>query len=649
MPPSTFQFSPRESQILIAFARAVLAVPSGNFPDVTEIDLPNRVAHHLNFLSAALRWFYRRALWLFELGGYCSRTARWRPFTKLSRKRQQAYLRMWQYSWWLPKKVVRRFLESLIELIYYADPRVAAACGWQAPTGRPAAPMSLPFEQVLRGPTRQQRGELRISAEIVVIGSGAGGAVVAETLASLGHEVVILEEGDVIDASQFRGDIMTATEAMYRDAGTTVTYGWPLILVPYGRVVGGTTVINSGTMLRPADALFARWGEYFRLADWSARAMAQHFDAAEAMLHVAPVAPAVQGPHATIFARGAQSLGVSVEPLPRNAPNCLGSGLCCFGCPTNAKLSMALTYLPRALQHGARLYANAHVERILHRQGEAVAVQGRWGNPNVSDPTQHTIPFTIRARQIVVCAGTLQTPRILWRSGIEHPHLGNHLTLHPAIKVFAEMPEPVDSWRGVPQGMYSDGLHHIGATLESIFIPPAYTAISVMTTGEAHRRAMERYRHLVGFGAMLADRSEGRLLHFSGDRVLPYYRVSGQDLRRYQETLTFLTEVFFAAGAVRVYPACHRWPVLERAEGTQPLRDKHLRRIDLDLQAFHPLGTCRMAGDPEEGVLNPDGRLYTMQNLYVADGSIFPTPLGVNPQLTIMAAARKIALGMHQR
>lgn len=636
-------FSPRERRILESFARAVLAVPAGTFPDVTDVQLVDRVAQHLAFLPNPVRWCYHCALWIFEYGGCISRTARGRPFTRLARQRQQRYLRMWRDSWWLPKKVIRRFLESLVEIVYYADPQVSAACGWK-PTFAPAqqAPSLTARNNIMSTPPDQQRGELRIAAEIVVIGSGAGGAVVAETLAALGHEVVILEEGDLVDAASFRGDIMGATQQMYREAGTTVTLGWPLILVPYGRVVGGTTVVNSGTMLRPHDAVFAQWNHNFRLPEWEATAMTEHFASAEHALQVTPITDTVQGSHATIFARGAAQLGTTVQPLPRNAPNCQGSGVCCFGCPTNAKLSMALTYLPRALQQGARLYANARVDRIVHRQGQAVAVQGRWGR----EP-HRTVPFTITARQIIVCAGTLQTPRLLWRSGIEHPHLGRHLTLHPAVKVFAEMPDPVDAWRGVPQGMYSEGLQHIGAKLESIFLPPAYTALSIMTGGQPHRQAMERYRHLVGFGAMLSDRSEGRLLRFPGGRVLPYYRVSSRDLRRYQEALTFLAEVFFAAGATRVYPACHAWPVLEREHGTAPLHHRKLRRIDLDLQAFHPLGTCRMAGDPEEGVLTPHGQLHSIGRLYVADGSIFPTPLGVNPQLTIMAAARKIALGIH--
>jgi choline dehydrogenase-like flavoprotein len=221
--------------------------------------------------------------------------------------------------------------------------------------------------------------------------------------------------------------------------------------------------------------------------------------------------------------------------------------------------------------------------------------------------------------------------------------LGRNLTLHPATKVFALMDEEVDGWKGIPQGLHSEALIDEGIKFEGIFLPPAFTATTILMTGREHREVMKDYNRIAVFGMMVSDTSRGRVVRGIGGHAVPLYNINREDLPKYQRGITHLAQAFFAAGASRVFPGIHTLPEVTREEGAQAIAKLRLRNKDLDLQAFHPLGTCRMGADPREAVVDSNGRYYGLDNLFVADGSIFPTSLGVNPQTTIMSAALKIA------
>lgn len=638
-----------ERRILAAFAEATLDVPSTTLPwSVEAVDLVARIDAHLQCLSRDSRWVYRCFLWILEYLAIGYYRHPFHRFSRMPKARRQQYLAAWHRSPWSPKRLLKRFLASVVLINYYADARVAAACGYQ-PVFKPPAPRPpLRPDRVVRcGVASPQSPVPSPAVEVLIIGSGAGGAVAAEALARRGHDVAILEEGDLPDHAEFGTDAARFTRRYYRGAGVTATYGWPTILVPMGRVVGGTTVVNSGTCLRVPPHLFDRWREEFGLEAWG-REITDRYAGIEAALHVAPVADAVQGPHAKHLAAGARAAGYTVRPLPRNARDCHGSGVCCFGCPTNAKLSMALSYLPAALEQGARLYANAKVRR-LHWSGRCVtAVTGEFLDPATGRAIGE---FRFRPKVVIVACGAMHTPVLLRHSRVPDAgrHIGRHLTLHPAAKVLAQYDAPVRAWEGVPQGMAVDGLEEAGILMESIFTPPPYVAPGLLLEGAAHREAMERYPYLGASGFLVSDTSEGRLFQLPGGHAVAYYRVRAADLAKFRRGLIALTEMFFASGAHTVYPGLYTRPILTRAEGAASLRSMRIRAKDLDLQAFHPLGTCRMAADSRKGAIDPTGRLFGLDNCYVADGSIFPTSLGVNPQITIMAAAQAIAEGINVR
>lgn len=629
-----------ERRMVAAFAEVLLPLDPAH-PEMQH--LLDRIDDHLRHLTKDSRVAWRACLWCFDAlaffyYGKCRRMVRMDPALRTR------YVNAWHQTWWSVKRLIKRFLEAIVFMNYYSLPEVERRIGY-APTFHPSAgSRTLPAANCIRDiPRREEECE----ADVCVIGSGAGGAFAAMALAQAGHRVIIVEEGDLFQASDFGHDVVTMTKKLYRAGGLVNTFGWPTILVPAGRCVGGTTVINSGTCFRTPPKVFQWWIDRFGLSNWSPERMEALYRRVEEVLEIAPAADAAQSASAAIFKRGADALGCPVTPLVRNARGCMGSGVCCWGCPTGSKKSVEHNAIPQALQAGAVLYTKCRAEQIVFARHHATAVHARF-----IDPVRRTRGprLTVKARAIVVACGTLHTPVLLGRSRIPNPsgQRGHNLTLHPASKMIALMEEEVRGWEGIPQGWYSDALAAEGIKLEGIFLPPAFTASTILLTGAQHQEVMGRYRNLAMFGMMVSDTTHGRVVRGIGGHAMAFYTINREDLPKYQRGITHLAEAFFAAGARKVFPGIHTLPVVTREQGAAAIARLHLRNKDLDLQAFHPLGTCRMGADPREAVLDPYARVYGLDNCFVADGSIFPTSLGVNPQMTIMAAALKIAEYIHR-
>jgi choline dehydrogenase-like flavoprotein len=301
-----------------------------------------------------------------------------------------------------------------------------------------------------------------------------------------------------------------------------------------------------------------------------------------------------------------------------------------------------LNYVPLAMQAGAKVYTKVCVHRIRYKRQHVTEVEGRFINPL----TREKGPLLrVKAKVVVVCAGTLHTPVLLSRSGIPDPsgQRGRNLTMHPATKVYGLFDREVRGWEGIPQGYFCDALLDEGIKFEGVFLAPPYAASTILLTGREHRETMEKYPSIACFGFMVSDTTHGRVFSGPGGIPYPYYTINRRDLPKFKKGYRFLAEAFFAAGADRVMPGIYTLPVVTREQGVKAIDDLRLRNKDLDLQAFHPLGTCRMGADPREAVTDGWGRVYGLDNLFVADGSIFPSSLGVNPMVTIMAAATRVA------
>jgi len=389
------------------------------------------------------------------------------------------------------------------------------------------------------------------------------------------------------------------------------------------------------------------------------------FDRVERALAVAEVTPALAGRNAAVIRRGAERLGWSGGYLRRNARGCQGSGVCAFGCPTGAKQHVGEVYLPRALAAGATVVTGARAERVLV-EGDRPARSGRlWraageggragrrrraageGDRAARATGVHATmagggALEVRAPTVVLAAGTVHTPLLLARSGLGgSTALGRHLTVHPATAVWGMFDEEVDMSRGVPQSYYVDQFAADGFVFEGIAGPPDYLAMAVPFTGDRHRELMLRHRHVAQCGLMVSDTSRGRVASVLG-RPVVRYDVNARDLATIKTGLERLTELFWAAGARSVVLPLARLHEL-RAGDSAPLRALRVRPSDLKLMGFHPLGTARAHADRARGVVDPDLALHGAQGVHVADGSVVPGPLGVNPQITIMALATRLA------
>jgi choline dehydrogenase-like flavoprotein len=465
-----------------------------------------------------------------------------------------------------------------------------------------------------------------IYADACVVGAGAGGAVVAAELAEGGAKVVVLEQGREHSADGFTARPPQMLARLYRDGGQTVTLGNPPVALPLGRGIGGTTLVNSGTCFRTPPHVLERWRRECGL-ELDAGLLDRCFGRVEQALSIAEVTPELAGRNAAVMRRAAERLGWSHGYLKRNAKGCVGSGVCAFGCPTSAKQHTGITYIPRARAAGAEILTGADARRVLVEGRRVKGVQTR-----AHDGTR----VDVKAPLVIVAAGTIHTPLLLRASsiGADSGELGRNLSLHPATAAVARMDEPVDMARGVPQSFYVDEFAGEGIMFETIAGPPAYVAMSLPLTGRRHAEVMQSYPQLAQLGLMVSDSSAGSV-HRIGRRAVIRYDLAQADIDKFRAGMARLDQLLRAAGAREVY--------LPLPPGVSPER---LRARDLRLMAFHPLGTARADARPGHGVV--DGRLavHGVEGLFVADGSVVPSALGVNPQLTIMALATRLAFDL---
>jgi choline dehydrogenase-like flavoprotein len=470
----------------------------------------------------------------------------------------------------------------------------------------------------------------RIEADVCVIGAGAGGAVVAAELAEGGMDVVVVEEGYWHDPDTFSARPPEMLAKLYREGGQGMTLGAPPIMLPLGSGLGGTTLVNSGTCFRTPARVLERWAREYGL-DVDEESLRACFERVEEALSVSEVTPELAGGNAAVARRGAERLGWSHGYLRRNARGCVGSGVCAFGCPTSAKQHTGITYIPRAERAGARIVTGARVERVLMQDtGSLPTAKG------VRARMASGASLEVRAPTVIVAAGTIHTPLLLAQSGLGggSGQLGRNLSLHPACAVFARMEEVVDMAKGVPQSFYVDEFADEGVIFEGVAGPPSYAAMSLPLSGERHEEAMKDYRRLAQCGVMVSDSSRGRV-HSVGGRPLMRYDLDRADLQRFRTGMARMRELFEAAGAREVY--------LPLPEDVEPER---ARLRDLKLMAFHPLGTARADARAAHGVIDGEMHVHGARGVYVADGSAVPSSLGVNPQMTIMALATRLAFGL---
>lgn len=475
-----------------------------------------------------------------------------------------------------------------------------------------------------------------LEVDVVIVGSGAGGAPVARALAAEGHAVLVLEEGAMFGRRDFQGPAWERGLAMQRQRGLV---GNAFIALPTGVTVGGSTTVNSGTCLRPPPEVLQRWRFEQDLTELTPDVMDPYFEKVAAMLEVSVATPETLGGCGHVIARGAEALGWSHGPLPRNATGCDGQGMCCFGCPTDAKRSTNVSYLPAALRSGAMLAHHCRVEEVLTAGGRAVGVVARAkGGRNAR--------VRVLAKAVVLSAGSIGTPLMLLRQGLANRsgEVGRNLTVHPAASAWAEYDARIAGWEGIPQGYGVDEFTREGIRFEGAFVPLDVAAATFHAVGPTWTNFVDRFDRMACFGFMIAETSRGRVARAPGGEALLTYRVNDVDRRKILRGHGLLARLYLAGGARAVYTSIR---------GVAPLRDldavarfereapSSVAAHQIDLAAFHPLGTCRMGRDPSRSVVGASHEAHDVPGLFVVDGSCVSGPLGVNPQMTIMALAER--------
>jgi choline dehydrogenase-like flavoprotein len=479
--------------------------------------------------------------------------------------------------------------------------------------------------------------DLTLSADAVVIGSGAGGAVAARVLSERGLSVICLEEGPRITAAEHGR--MRPTESLrhvWRDGGMGFAVGLgdsPLINVTMGKVVGGSSMVTGGVCFRPPVDIVHRWTTERRLIDLAMPRLAPHLDTIERWVGVEEVPSSMRSRGVERFGAGLLAhSGHRLEPLRRNTHGCLGEGRCNFGCPHEAKLSVDLSVLPAAIARGALVVSGARVDRIVMRGSRATGVEGRIGRHH----------FTVHAPRVIVAAGAWHNPVLLKRSGFRGRAIGRHMTLHPSFRMMARFDTPVRGWDGALQSAYSPAFMDDGLTMVSLFVPAGVVIGAMPGFGPEHAARAADVGHVAVFGGLLHDEGGGRVWTVPGREPVVTYKMGAHERSGLPQAIRKMAEIFFAAGARECF-----LPVI----GHAPVTPDSLAHLDLDrfpgrrfeCTSQHPLGTCRMGVAPSDSAVDPRGRLWEADNVWVADGSIVPTSLGVNPQITVMAMAHRVA------
>ncbi len=620
------------------------------------------VAEHIAALILSLDGGTQREFdQLLDLLGSRALGLTWRgpmkPFTALSAAQREVMLRRWATS---PVPLLRKGYGSLKKLsasFFYgiAEPGEPnpnwPALGYPGPPDVPANGA----ERVL-APLRPA-SDISISCEVVVVGSGAGGGVVAGELAAAGRDVVVIEKGPYLDRPDFDGLELAAMERMYEQRATLTTHDGAVGVLA-GSCVGGGTTINWAGSFRTPDAILGQWAERHDAPHFTGPGFRESLDAVARTLSVGADEGTRHNAQNEALARGARALGYSTADIPRNQPPPRSEaewrriGFSPFGDRDGLKQGMIPTYLRTAAAHGARFLADTTVERVTITNGRAAGVEGFY------EADGRRVRVTVKAERVVVAAGAIHTPALLLRSGVEHEHLGRHLFLHPTVAVAARYPERVEPWHGPMMSVLSSEVAHLnglyGARLET---PPAHPSLLGLAlpwrSGAQHKAVMAEADRLGAFIVLTRDRVGGRVTLGRGGRPVLRYRLSAYDRAHLLRGVAEAARVHLAAGAEEIYLPHNAAPSFPARRGAAALGDFLAamprwgwRPGQFPLFTAHQMGTCRMGGRVADHPVAPDGQVRGVQGLTVADASCFPASSGVNPMLSIQALAHHTAQGL---
>ena len=500
--------------------------------------------------------------------------------------------------------------------------------------------------------TADVRGLLQVQAEVAVVGSGAGGAVSAKELAEAGIDVALFEEGGYLRYPDFNQREEDMYRRLYRNQGAQSTRDLSINILQ-GRSVGGSTVINNCICFRTPERVLTRWREEFGLNELDIESLRPYFERVGATLGVVPILSVEVNENNRVLLEGCERLGYRAGRFSHNRKDCVGCGYCMLGCPYERHQSVDMNYVPQALNAGCRLYTRCRVEEVLTEGGKLAGVAGSLLDEPSGRPRAR---FEVRAPVVVLAAGAIHTPALLLANGLANGsrQVGRGLALHPLAASFAKFDRLIDGFVGIPQSTYCDEFETLedgsdSFIIEGIFAMPALFASVAPSFGEEHRAVMEDYRYLSGMYAMIKDDGRGTVELGEDGRPVIDYELGEREKKLVRRGLKEVARIFFAAGAQFVTHLLSQPLVLRSVEEIALLDQLPLRPNEMALLSAHPQGSCRMHADATQGPIDGHGEAHEVPNLFVADASAFPTSVGINPQITIMALASRQASVIRQR
>jgi choline dehydrogenase-like flavoprotein len=586
-----------------------------------------------------------------------------RSFMKMAPEQREEALQRMSNSSLAKLRQGFQAVKRLAVFIFYGAPTAERSNpNWPALNYTPAPPPPSPEAAPKRIRTLDIRGDETLTADAVIVGSGAGGGMMAAELAAAGKDVLVIEKGGYYNESDFSGLEAEMTPQLFLRRGALSTADLGMVVLA-GSTLGGGTIVNWSTSLRTPPDVLEEWERQHGVEGATSADYLKGFEEAERRLGITTEDSAPNRNNAALR-DGCEKLGYEWKPIPRNASGCeQRCGACGYGCPFGRKQSTMLTYLQDAHEKGARMLVRATIERVLVKAGRAVGVEG-WALDSATG-ARHSV--TVHAPLVIVSAGAVETPALLKRSGLTNPNIGKHLRLHPVAVTGAFYEEPVEAWKGSLQTVYSRQFANLKDNYGIWFeVAPAHPGMLALATpwgsGVEHKSEMRNAAHEAAMIVLARDTGEGHItLDRQGDPILHYWP-SETDRRHLIRGMQEQARIAFAGGATRV-AMLHTPTLILEAEGGRPgavseqklnayLREIEHRGINPNqpmLFSAHQMGTARMGSDPKTAATDPQGEIHGVRGLFVADGSLLPTAAGVNPMLSIYGLTYRVAQAIKAR
>ncbi len=584
--------------------------------------------------------------------GFAGLIEGWDPdFASLPHGEREKALLAWCDSGDVMQRAAFQALRKLTMVMYYTLPwqgegknPVDEAIGYPGPHGKLKETPPKAIEPL------EITEDTELDCDVVIVGSGAGGGTAAAVLAKEGLDVIVVEAGGYFSEEDFDGAELDGYVKLYLGGGGVPTPDQSIGLLA-GFCLGGGTTVNYTWCFRPPDHVRTDWTDRFGLDDWAGRDFDESLDAVWDRIGVNSEnsMPSLRDER---FREGLAKLGWDSQVMQRNAVGCSEEicGQCHYGCPLGAKQSTLVTWLQDAYEKGARIVVNAPVEKVVIEGGEAKGVEATTADGH---------RLTVRARAVAAAAGAINTPALLVRSGLENPNVGKNLMIHPVLLVWAMFEQEVLPWTGVFGSTFCDEFLDMGEGYGVKYMhasahPSDLAVFAPWRSAAEHSELMQSLRYTGGFGILQRARDAGEVVVGNDGLPAPIWNLSDFDRDVMRKGLDGMSQILEASGARRMYTSHAGWVSYDPGNGG---REQMLRAADdagwgpaqVTLGSFHLMGTAHMGAERSSTVCDPTGEAWDAKNLFVVDGAVLPTALGVNPMITIEAAAHKIARGMAAR